>query len=82
MNLQLLSAQIVNAVHRSEDSVINLETVVANLIRDELERDRKMRLASAIDKTSLLLREYERDFDPNRKPARCVNALHGPANPT
>lgn len=39
MNTILLASEIVRRVHQSPDSVTNLETLVANLIREEIERD-------------------------------------------
>lgn len=41
MNLQILSAEIVRRVKGSPDSAVNLETVVANLIRAEQSRSLK-----------------------------------------
>lgn len=38
MNTILLASEIVRRVHRSQDSAVNLEIVVANLIRAEQER--------------------------------------------
>lgn len=39
MNLQILASQIVARVRLSPDSVTNLEQVVAQLIRQEIDRD-------------------------------------------
>lgn len=39
MNLPALASDIVRRVKGSPDSVTNLETIVAALIREELERD-------------------------------------------
>lgn len=41
MNLPILSAEIVRRVQGSKDSAINLEQVVSNLIREEMENDSK-----------------------------------------
>lgn len=39
MNLQLLSSDIVRRVQHSPDSAHNLSCMVANLIREEMERE-------------------------------------------
>lgn len=48
MNLPLLAAEIVRRVQGSKDSAVNLETVVANLIRSEQSRS-PSNLTSCVD---------------------------------
>lgn len=48
MNLQLLSADIVHRVQGSPDSAHNLATVVASLIREEMDRDKEREAGVAI----------------------------------
>ncbi len=54
MNLTILSAEIVRRVHGSPDCAINLEVMVAGLIREEIKR--------STDASNAVNREFKERF--------------------
>lgn len=74
MNIPLLAADIVRRVKGSTDSVLNLETVVANLIRSEQERD----LEESRNEARQAYRMYCRDGENAKKILRDFHNDFGP----
>ena len=63
VNIPILASQIVRAVHKSPDSVVNLEAVVAGLIREEAARYRNMELRQSIGNAENFLYQLRREED-------------------
>lgn len=69
MNFHLLAADIIRRVQHSRDSAINLETVVANLIRDEHHRAIMLERGVRLDMMHESDRRRETADEPNKKPS-------------